>query len=466
MRNCFFIGVNMENTLKTVNAIIWGIPVLSFILIIGLYLSVSSDFIQFRWFRYAIKKFLNSLRDKNHAKEGISGYRALCTALAATVGTGNIAGVAGAIAIGGPGTIFWMWICAFLGMVTKFAEVTLAQRYRVKNHDGESMGGPMYMIQLGLTKKYHFLAYIYCFFCIIASFGVGNATQVNTVMDSIKSIAAFVNLKIDLRGLLVLGVIIAFLINRAFRNGVNGVGNWAEKLVPLASVVYILLCFVVLLLCFDKIPYALSMIIYGAFSPKSASCGIIGSAFLTLRVGASRGVFTNEAGMGTASIAHASADVDHPVEQGLMGIIEVFLDTIVICSLTAMVILCSGVDIPYGTDPGITLTIDAFSVALGGWCRFLITGLVCIFAFATILGWGVYGLRCAQYLFGGSVGTAYIFCQSCAVLLGILLNTSVVWLLAEIVNGLMAIPNLLVLFALSPEFLRITHAYQREKRTV
>ena len=370
----------MQKILETTNVIIWGIPVLSMILVVGILLSIRSRFAQIRLFPLAFRKFLQGFQKSEKDKAGISGYRELCTALAATVGTGNIAGVAGAIAIGGPGVIFWMWICALLGMVTKLAEVTLALKYRTKNSAGEYVGGPMYVIKHGLPKKYHFLAYFYSFFGIVAAFGVGNATQVNAVVDGMKSIAVLVGIDFGMPQALILGTVLTILILTAFKRGAGGIGSWTEKLVPIAAIGYILLAAGVLISRNAQIPHAVSAIISGAFNPKSATCGVIGYAFLTLRVGASRGVFTNEAGMGTASIAHAAADVSHPVEQGFMGVIEVFLDTIVICTLTALVILCSGVSIPFGSDPGITLTMEAFSVVYGDWCQVLITGLVCIFA--------------------------------------------------------------------------------------
>ena len=453
----------MAQIINIMNSIVWGIPVLALILIIGIYLTVASKFAQIRLLPLAIRRFIHSIKIANPNADGITGYRALCTALAATVGTGNIAGVAGAIALGGPGTIFWMWICAILGMITKMAEVTIALKYRVRNLRGEYIGGPMYSIQSGLKHKYIIFAYIYAFFGVIAAFGVGNATQVNTVIDGIKSIASTKNQELDIRVLLTICVVIIILLTIAFKNGAKGIGRWAERLVPAASFAYIVLCAIFLLLCYDRIPYAFHAIVVGAFSPKSVSCGVLGSVFLTMRIGASRGVFTNEAGMGTASIAHAAADIDRPAEQGLMGIMEVFLDTIVICTLTALVILCSNVTIPYGTDPGITLTMDAFSSVLGNWCRFLIIGLACVFSFATILGWSVYGMRCAQFIFGESIDKFYVYCQSFAVLLGGVLNTSMVWSLSEIVNGLMAIPNLISLLFLSPVFLSAIKNYPNTK---
>lgn len=456
----------MEKLITTVNSLLWGIPVLTLILIVGIRLTFISGFAQIRLLPTAIIRFIESLKTKKNQSDGVSGYRALCTALAATVGTGNIAGVAGAIAIGGPGTIFWMWLCAILGMITKLAEVTLAQRYRVKNETGEFVGGPMYIIQSALPQKYMFLAYSYAFFCIVAAFGVGNATQVNTMVESVKSMVASGGFTLEWYCLMIIGGTIVMLVVRAFRFGANGVGSWAERLVPFASVIYIGMCLAALIICRGKLSQAVHSIFYGALDPRSITGGIICSVIITLRVGASRGVFTNEAGMGTAAIVHASAEVDHPVEQGLLGIMEVFLDTILICTLTGLVILSSDVPVPYGTDPGIALTLDAFSATLGEWSRFCITGLVCIFAFATILGWGVYGMRCAQYLFGDGVWKLYVAFQAGAVILGILLQTSVVWMLAEIVNGLMAIPNLIMLFILSPEFIQLLEQYQKRKRTV
>ena len=451
----------MENVLYTANGILWGIPVLLMILAAGLYLSFRSRFAQIRLFPMALGKFLRSFQKTDPAAEGISGYQALCMALAATVGTGNIAGIAGAIALGGPGVVFWMWVCALLGMITKLAEVTLALQYRKKTGAGEYVGGPMYMIEQGLPKRLHFLAVIYSFFCVVAAFGVGNATQVNAIVYGIKEIATLMDFPLGNGHLLVLGAILAAMIICAFGKGTGGIGSWAEKLVPFASITYILLAVGVLCARYNRIPHALSLIISGAFAPKAVTGGVVSSAFLTLRTGASRGVFTNEAGMGTASIAHAAANVKHPVEQGLMGVIEVFLDTIVICTLTALVILCSGIPISYGSDPGITLSMDAFSHVYGKWCVFLLTGLVSVFAFATILGWGLYGAKCAQYLLGEKVWKLFTYGQACAVLLGIFLNTSVVWVLAEMVNGLMAIPNLVAILNLSPEFFRLLKKYPK-----
>lgn len=453
----------MESLLYSINAFVWGIPVLLLILATGIILSIRSRFAQIRLFPAALKHFIWSLKRDDQNKNGISGYRALCTALAATVGTGNIAGVAGAIAIGGPGVIFWMWVCALLGMITKFSEVTLAVFFRHKETGGEYIGGPMYIIQKGLPSKYGHLAHIYCFLGIIAALGIGNAVQVNTVMDSANAIAAQMGVDFDIYHRMILGTCIAVLVVLIFKKGAVGIGKIAESLVPVASITYILLAITVLCIRCHRIPSVILNIVHGAFSPYAVTGGVLGSAFLTLRIGVSRGVFTNEAGMGTASIAHASANTFQPAEQGLMGIMEVFLDTIVICTLTAFVILSSDVSVPYGSDPGISLSMDAFACVLGDWSKLLITALACVFAFATILGWGLYGGRCCQYLFGEKSWRLFVYAQTAAVILGTALNTSSVWCLAEIVNGLMAIPNLIGIFALSGVFIRILNDFQRNK---
>lgn len=449
--------------LERLNGFVWGVPALILILGVGLYLSVRTDFAQFALLPRALRTFIRQFSSKNDT-DGISPYRALCTALAATVGTGNLAGVAGAIAIGGPGAIFWMWICALLGMVTKFAEATLAVRFRVKNSDGEYIGGPMYMIRQGFSEKWKPMAVIYCFFGVVACFGVGNATQINTVISGINSAAAYFGLQESNAGNLIIGVLLSVLITVLLLGGAKRIGAAAEMLVPWASAFYLVLGGIVLVVNAHHIMPAFVAIFEGAFSPTAVTGGMLGSAFVSLRIGASRGVFTNEAGMGTASIAHAGAQVQHPVEQGLMGIIEVFLDTLVICTMTALVILCSGVSIPYGTDVGMRLTTDAFSSVFGAWISIPIALCLCFLAIATVLGWGLYGVRCAQYIFGEKAWKTFVFLQGGTVILGAMLRTGTVWMLSEVVNGLMAIPNLITLALLSPELVRLIEDYKKETR--
>lgn len=453
----------MDNALFWLNRLVWGVPTILLILGTGLFLSLRTGFPQIRLFPRALKLFFRKLRP-GKAKDGaVSPFQALCTALAATVGTGNLAGVAGAIAIGGPGAIFWMWICAFLGMATKYAEATLAVRWRCRDANGDLVGGPMYMIRDGMGKKWAWLATIYSFFGVVAAFGVGNATQVNAVISSVdEAIIAFGGAP-NFAGNLLLGILLAALVGFMLSGGLKRIGNIAQLLVPVASVAYILLSIGILAVRWNAIPAAFNAIFQGAFDPKAVTGGALGSAFVAMRVGISRGVFTNEAGMGTASIAHAAADVEHPSEQGLMGMMEVFLDTIVICTVTALVILCSGIPIGFGEDLGVVLTTQAFSSVYGSWISLFLAAALCCFAIATVLGWGLYGIRCAQYLLGSQVGNRFVALQAGIVVLGAVLKTGTVWTLSEIVNGLMAIPNLIALIALAPELTRLTREYKRKR---
>ena len=452
----------MTEFLTHINQLVWGVPALFLILGIGLYLSIRTGWAQFSLLPSAFRQFGQKFRKRKLSNNGVSGYQALCTALAATVGTGNLAGVAGAIAIGGPGSIFWMWICAIGGMVTKFAEATLAVHYRERTSGGEVVGGPMYMIQKGMGRRWSWLAGLYCFFGVVAAFGVGNLTQINAVITSTNSALAAFGVSESSKFNFLMGIVLAVLIGVMLLGGAKRISSIAEKLVPFAAVGYMILASGVLICRAGNIPYAFTAIIKGAFTPAAVTGGMIGSVFQALRVGSSRGVFTNEAGMGTAAIAHAAAEVAHPVEQGLMGIMEVFLDTIVICTMTALVILCSGVEITYGIDTGAALTVDAFSSIYGSWVCVAISIFLCCFAVATILGWGLYGARCAQFLFGESVWKAFVVMQIIMVLAGSVLNTAFVWLLSEIVNGLMAIPNLIALFYLSPTLFKIINEYKKD----
>lgn len=452
----------MIRILESVNRFVWGIPALVLILGVGLYLTIRTGFVQVTLFPKAMRSFFGRLLKKERSNDGISPFQALCTALAATVGTGNLVGVAGAIAIGGPGSVFWMWVCAFFGMVTKYAEAALAVRYQEKNASGETVGGPMYMIRKGLPNGLHWMAGLYSFFGVVAAFGVGNATQINAAIGGMNSVITAYGGTETTAGNLCMGMILSVLITVSLLGGAKKIGEVAEHLVPFAAALYLLLGLGVLFVRRNYVGSAFLSIFEGAFSPKAVTGGVLGSAFTALRVGASRGVFTNEAGMGTASIAHGAAKVDHPAEQGLMGIMEVFLDTIVICTMTALVILSSGVDISYGTDTGGMLTSQAFSMVYGDWICIPIALSLCCFAIATVLGWGLYGARCAQYLFGEGVWKKFVLLQAVTVLVGAVLNTGTVWMLSETVNGLMAIPNLITLAWLTPELVRLTNQYKQQ----
>ena len=436
--------------LEKFNAFLWGVPVLGLILGTGIWLTLNTGFVQIRLFPAACRGFRRRLRNRD------SGFRALCTALAATVGTGNIAGVAGAIAIGGPGAVFWMWVSAFFGMAVKFAESTLAVRYR----EPDGRAGPMYIIRKGMGERWLPLASLYSFFGIVAAFGVGNAAQVNAVVTALDAAGA------PPAAVMVLGVGLAALVGRMVMGGAGAIARAAERLIPLVSGVYICLCLAAILLRLDALPAAVRAILEGAFSPRAVTGGAVGSVMGVLRVGVSRGTFTNEAGMGTAAIAHGSAEGASPKDQGLMGMMEVFLDTMVICTMTALVILTSGVGIPFGQDAGAELTAAALSGSLGSWVRICLSGCLVLFALATILGWGFYAGRCGEFLFGRINWRIFGFLQGGAVLVGLFLGTGTVWMLAELFNGLMAIPNLLAVLHLSGEVKRLLAVDRRPENMV
>ncbi len=445
----------MTNFLISVNGFVWGAPALLLIVGVGLSLTVRLKAVQLRLLPKAFRCLADRLRGKE--TDGVSPVQALCTALAATVGTGNLVGVAGALCLGGPGSIFWMWVSGLLGMATKYAETVLAVRYRDITDTGFS-GGPMYVMVRGLGEKYRPMANLYCFFGVIAAFGVGNATQISSAVAGINSILGRGESQL---GNLLIGIGLAIAIGTVLLGGAKRIGAAAEGLVPLAAAGYVLLCLWILIRKASAIPAALQTVVSGAFSPKAVTGGMIGASFQALRIGCSRGVFTNEAGMGTASIAHASAQVKHPAEQGMMGILEVFLDTIVICTLTALAILVSGIPIPYGTDRGTELTGLAFSGVLGPWAGTAIGASMTLFAGATVLGWGLYGARCAEFLFGENAWKWFSFAQILTIVLASVADTAALWLLAETVNGLMALPNLITLAVLTPEVIRLTNDYTK-----
>ena len=317
----------------------------------------------------------------------------------------------------------------------------------------------MYMVRDAMGQRWLFLAGVYCFFGVIASFGVGSATQVNAVLGGINNAVVALGGRESTLFNILIGIVLAIIACLVLLGGAKRIGAVAAFVVPFAAVFYMLLCGGVLLARASAIPSALESIVKGAFCPSAVTGGVLGSAYQALRIGASRGVFTNEAGMGTASIAHATANVKHPVQQGLMGIVEVFLDTIIICTMTALAILCSGIPIPYGTDSGIQITANALSSVYGDWVNIPLAISLCFFAIATIFGWGLYGARCAQFLFGESVWKRFVILQAVSIVLGAVLSTGTVWMLSETANGLMAIPNLIILINLSPEVSRLTKEY-------
>ena len=443
----------IESINNVVNNFIWGVPAMICIIGVGLVLSFRTRFLQIRKFPYAMKVTIGRMFRKKQAADGaMTPFQAVCTALAATVGTGNIAGVAGAIAIGGPGAVFWMWISALLGMCTKFSEVTLAVHFREKNDKGEFVGGPMYYIKNGLKKHWHWLAYLFAAFGVITVFGTGNATQVNTITTAIDS--ALFNYGIISKDSastinLVIGIVLAVLLALILLGGIKRIGQVTEKLVPFMALFYVVLALGVVILNINHVPTVFKEIVEGAFSPASVTGGVVGSFFMSMKKGVSRGIFSNEAGLGTGSIAHACADTRKPVKQGFFGIFEVFVDTIVICTLTALVILCSEVPITYGQAAGAELTISGFTATYGNWVSLFTAVAMCCFAFSTIIGWGLYGARCIEFLFGTKVNKPFMFVYSLVAIVGATLDLGLLWSIAETFNGLMAISNLIAVFLLS-----------------
>ncbi len=450
-----------------VNNFIWGVPAMICIIGVGLYLSIRTGFLQIRKFPYAMKVTFGRMFRKREASDGaLTPFQAVCTALAATVGTGNVAGVAGAIAIGGPGAIFWMWVSALLGMCTKFAEVTLAVHFRETNEKGDLVGGPMYYIKNGLGKKWMWLAYLFSAFGVLTVFGTGNATQVNTITTAIDTALYSFNILSE-EGTatfnLILGIVLAALIALILLGGIKRIGQVTERLVPFMAVLYVVLALGVVVIHINRLPAVFVMIFEGAFKPSSVTGGVVGSMFLSMKKGVSRGIFSNEAGLGTGSIAHACADTSKPVKQGFFGIFEVFVDTIIICTITALVILCSGTPVGYGAAAGAELTISGFTSTYGSWISIFTAIALCCFAFSTIIGWGLYGTRCIEFLFGSKVNKPFMLVYSLVAIIGATMNLGLLWSIADTFNGLMAIPNLIGVFLLSGVVVRMAKEYFSSK---
>ena len=379
---------------------------------------------------------------------------------------GNLVGVVAAISAGGAGAVFWMWISAILGMCTKFSEVTLAVHFRERNQEGDYVGGPMYYIKNGLSKNWHFLAVLFSAFGVLTVFGTGNATQVNTITTAINS--ALLNFHVISQSSvgtanLIIGIIVAILVALILLGGIKRIGQVAERLVPFMAFIYIFFALGVVVLNIDQLPAVFGSIINGAFHPASVTGGIVGSFFMSMKKGVARGIFSNEAGLGTGSIAHACADTKEPVKQGLLGIFEVFTDTILICTLTALVILCSGIPIGFGADAGAELTISGFTATYGNWISIFTAVALCCFAFSTIIGWGLYGARCIEFLFSSKVIKPFMLVYSLVAILGATVDLGMLWSIAETFNGLMAIPNLIALFLLSGTVVKLVKDYFHEK---
>ena len=464
----------MEAFTKFVTAVddfAWG-PIMLILLVgTGIYLSFRSGWMQFSKFGYTMKNTLGKALTKHEAGQGeVTPFQAMTTALAGTVGTGNIAGVTGAIFVGGPGAVFWLWVSALVGMVTKYSEVLLSVRYRERNKEGDWVGGPMYSIKNGLGKNWIWLAYIFSFFGMVASFGIGNTTQVDSIATAINTAVTSFGGETGNTFRIVIGVIVAVITGVVIIGGIKRIGAVTEKLVPFMAVIYIVAALIVIFGNIGQIGVVFGAIFKGAFNPRAIAGGALGVGIMTtIQKGIARGVFSNEAGLGSAPIAHAATSLTDPVRQGLYGIFEVFMDSIVICTLTALSLLMGlsgqvGIDgIEWGVSHGSEMVVAAFSGIFGGKISAIIIAIgLSLFALSTILSWSLYGARCCEFLFGklSKPATLVYKVLFCIVLvIGSTLGLDLVWLIGDALNGLMALPNLVALLLLSGTVIKLTKEY-------
>ncbi|WP_413110349.1 alanine/glycine:cation symporter family protein [Thaumasiovibrio sp. DFM-14] len=437
-----------------INGFVWGIPMLVLILGVGLYLTFGLKCMPIFNIRRAFKLLWDGRKGDAETGE-IPPFQALMTAMSATVGTGNIAGVATAVFIGGPGALFWMWMTALVGMATKYAEAVLALKYREKDHRGVFVGGPMYYIKNGMGPKWAWLGTLFALFGAVACFGIGNGVQSN-------SIAQVLEANFNLPPL-VAGVCVMLLAGSVIIGGLKRIGAFAGALVPVMAVAYIVSGVIILLLNITAIPGALLLVVEHAFTPTSAQGGFAGATvWMAIRFGVARGVFSNEAGLGSAPIAHASAQTNDAARQGLIAMLGTFLDTLIICSITGLVIIISGAWT--GGESGAALTSQAFGQVLPGVGNYLVAVCLAIFAFTTIVGWSVYGERCAEYLFGEQAVLPFRLIFVLVLPIGAIMELNFVWLLSDTLNAMMAIPNLIALVVLSPVVFSVTRAYFKKEQ--
>ncbi len=442
----------LYSVLNTLSGLIWGPFTLVLLLGVGIYLSLGLKLMPWRQLSNAFKHLITGRSSQGDGD--IPPFQALMTAMSATVGTGNIAGVATAIFIGGPGAIFWMWITALFGMATKYAEAVLAVKYRETDDDGRFVGGPMYYIKNGLGKKWHWLGFLFALFGTIAAFGIGNMVQSNSVADALHS-----NFAVDTN---LTGIVIAGLAALVILGGIKRIGTVASKLVPIMAIFYIAGSLIIILANITEVPAALAIIVDSAFNGHAAVGGFTGATIMmAIQFGIARGIFSNEAGLGSAPIAHAAAQTNNPVRQGMVGMLGTFIDTIIICTMTALVIIISGAWTSGETGASLSSLAYASSIPLG---EYVITFGLVIFAFTTILGWSYYGERCAEFIFGTKIILPYRLLWIAAVFIGASQKVNLIWILADVMNGFMAIPNLIALALLSPIVFKITKEYFSNQR--
>ena len=454
----------------TLNTVAWLYIFLPFAIIGGVYLTIRTGAVQFSRFGYMLRNTVGKMFRSAKAGAGeVTPLQAVTTALAATVGTGNIVGTSQAIALGGYGAVFWLWIAALVGMVTKYSEVTLAVKYRERDDKGDWVGGPMYYIKNGMGKGWGWLAILFSLFAALASFGIGNMSQVNSITGSvIGAVQQFTTVPEETAVIMrwVIGGVLAVLIGVILIGGIKRIGSVTEKLIPFMSLLYIIFTLVVIFGNLGSIGDAFGKIFSTAFTPQAmfgASTGIVLRE--TIVWGLRRSAFSNEAGLGSAAIAHAATSEKDPVKQGLYGIFEVFADTIVICTLTALTIIISGVDISFGVKPGSELIVSAFATVFGGKIAAVFVAVaLMLFAFSTVLGWALYGTRCVQYLFGTKAILWYRILFVAVAVVGCVTSIDVVWDVADTFNGLMAIPNFIAVFALSGVVAKLTRDHFRAEK--
>ncbi|WP_409420656.1 sodium:alanine symporter family protein [Pseudaeromonas sp. ZJS20] len=440
--------------INTVNGIVWGVPMLVLILGVGIFLSLGLKLMPILKLGTGFKLLWQGRQSSD--KGEIPPFQALMTALSATVGTGNIAGVASAVFLGGPGALFWMWMTALVGMATKYAEAVLALHYREKDKNGAYVGGPMYYIKNGMGAKWAWLGGLFALFGALAGFGIGNTVQANSMAQVLNT-----NFGVDP---LTVGLVTMVIVGLVLIGGIKRIGKFAGALVPFMAVAYILGSLVVLAINAQALPGAFALIFQEAFTPTAAQGGFAGaSIWMAIRFGVARGIFSNEAGLGSAPIAHASAQNQDPVRQGLVAMLGTFIDTIIICTMTGLVIISAGSWT--SGETGAALTSLAFSTALPSVGNYLVAIALALFAFTTIIGWSLYGERCVTYLFGVKAVLPYRILWVLAIPVGAGMSLDLVWLVADTLNAMMALPNLIALLALSPVVFRLTRAYFGEAET-
>ncbi|MEN8262850.1 MAG: sodium:alanine symporter family protein [Nitrospirota bacterium] len=435
---------SLTEFLKAVNGVVWGYPMLILIVGVGAFLTAGMSFMPIRKLGYGFKMLLQG-RLKTEKEGEISPFNALMTALSATIGTGNIAGVATAVSVGGPGAIFWMWVTALLGMATKYAEAVCAVKYREVDENGDHVGGPMYFIKNGMGKNWSWLGILFAVFGAVAAFGIGNTVQSNSI--------ASVLLKDYGVPLWTTGLVIALLVAAVILGGIRRIAQVAGSLVPIMSIVYVSMGLIIIVMNISEVPGAFGEIFNQAFTGTAATGGFLGMVIK----GVARGVFSNEAGLGSAPIAHAAAKTDDPVRQGTIAMLGTFIDTIIICTITGLVIILSG--LWQGELNGAPLTSAAFNLNLPGIGKHGVAIGLSLFAFTTLLGWAFYGEKCVEFLFGTKVIQPYRYLWIIAAFLGTTLSLDFVWLLADTLNAMMAIPNLIALAILSPVVFKVTKEY-------